>query len=104
MQNEYCVRGWGESGQELFYAIDSSSRYPYASSFAKKTGTLEQAVNWLQECGPDATFCKMRNPEVVKIVYEPVDINDFISQRAELEKLITGMEPEKLKILKGMLK
>lgn len=103
MSKTYVVRGTWE-GKEVFYNVDRDSGYPYASSWSgKETGELREAVDWLEECGANSTYCKMNNPKVCEIQYVPVDVSHLIKYRNKLAEYVKGLSEEERKLLKGLL-
>lgn len=103
MSKTYVVRGTN-NGKEVFYAVDSSSGYPFASTWtAKKTDKLSEAVSWLDECGPTSSYANMNNPQVCEIRYFPVDVNYLIKSRNKLNDYVNNLNDEERKLLKGML-
>lgn len=100
----YVVKG-GTDNNSVFYDTDNNSGgYPYASTFNfKRTEELATAVKWLKECGPDSTYCQMSNPQVCRIVFEPVDVSVITKRTQDLSKLVSTFSIEDRQILKGLL-
>lgn len=103
MSKNYVVCGTWQ-GKQVFYEIDRDSGYPFASSWrGRETTNLNEAVEWLQSCGPHSTHVTMENPKVCKVEYVPVDITAHLKTLDKLETYIKGLDATERKLLKGLL-
>lgn len=102
-ETKYVVCG-EHNGTQVFYDVDRDSGYPYSSSFrGRETSDLNEAVRWLQSCGPHSTYVSMTNPKVCKVEYVEVDITKHLVAINKLESYVNGLSAEERKLLKGML-
>lgn len=98
----YVVCG-NRDNRQVFYEVDHSSMYPYASeSSHRTTSDINEAISWLDSCKPGG-YASMVNPKVCKIEYVPVDISEIVEKKNKLTDYVSNLNKDERELLKKLL-